>query len=81
MDKLYYCIDCKRISPESGECSYCKSVNIKELVKNAPVNVIGSKTKGRVLKIKDGMVQVLVKDEGNNSSIKEYEASKIRKIL
>ncbi|AUS96938.1 hypothetical protein CDQ84_02220 [Clostridium thermosuccinogenes] len=81
MDKLNYCLDCKRIFTQKETCEYCSSVNIRELAKNAPVNVIGSKLKGRVLNAKQGMVQVLFTEQGNTKTIREYEPSKIRKVL
>lgn len=81
MEKLNFCLDCKRIFSPSQECSYCKSNNIKELGEKAPVNVIGSKLKGRVLKVSQGIARVIVIDEKKNSSIKEFEVSKIRKVL
>lgn len=81
MCKLYYCLDCKRISEKEESCSYCSSQNIKELTKNAPVNVIGSKLKGRVLKVEEGKARLLISDETNNRYIKEYEADKLRKVL
>jgi len=81
MDKLNYCLDCKRIFVLNDKCEYCSSVNIKDLTKNAPISVIGSKLKGRVLNCKQGMVQVLFKDQGNTKTIREYEPSKIRKVL
>jgi hypothetical protein len=81
MDKLNYCLDCRRISVQDGKCAYCSSENIRELAKNAPVNVIGSKLKGRVLNSKQGMVQVLFAEQGNTKTMREYEPSKIRKVL
>lgn len=80
MDKLYYCVDCKRVIKEET-CGYCKSEDVKELVVGAPVNVIGSKLKGNVLKIKDDNVRLLIRDESNNRFIREYEADKVRKVL
>jgi hypothetical protein len=81
MDKLYYCLDCKSIFTASNECRYCASQSTKTLVKNAPVNILGTKTKGNVLKIKGDMVQLLLVDEKNNRYIKEFQAEKIRKVL
>jgi hypothetical protein len=80
MNKLFYCLNCKRIFAQEGECSYCSNTNIKGLVKNSPVNVIGSKLKGRVLKI-DEKVRLLIIDENNTKIIREYEAEKLRKVL
>lgn len=81
MNKLYYCNECKRVVSSSEYCNYCKSNLIDELADGAPVNVIGTKLKGKVLKIKDSTVRLLITDEGNNRLIKEYEGEKLRKIL
>lgn len=81
MDKLYYCNECKRVISTSESCSYCNGTLIKELVVGAPVNVIGSKVKGKVLKIKDNTVRLLIRDEGNNKFIREYSGEKLRKVL
>lgn len=29
MDKLYYCVDCKRIVTDSEQCGYCKVQTLK----------------------------------------------------
>ncbi|TDT50807.1 hypothetical protein [Fonticella tunisiensis] len=81
MSKLYYCTRCKRVVKSDLSCDFCKNETLKELVAGAPVNVIGSKLKGKVLKIKDGVVRLLIRDESNNKFIREYEAEKVRKIL
>lgn len=81
MDKLFYCTNCLRVVKENDTCSYCKGKDLKELDVNAPVNVIDSKLKGKVLKIKDGSVRLLIRDGSNNKFIKEYKNEEIRKIL
>lgn len=81
MRKLYYCLECKRVSEKEESCMYCSSHNIKELVKDAPVSILGSKLKGRVLKIEEGKARLLITDESNNKYIKEYEADKLKKVL
>ncbi|MFL0246869.1 hypothetical protein [Candidatus Clostridium stratigraminis] len=81
MNKLYYCNDCKRVINSEENCNYCNGNLVYELVDGAPVNVIGTKLKGKVLKIKENTVRLLVKDEGNNRLIKEYEGDKLRKII
>jgi len=81
MEKLNYCLDCKRIFTLDEKCEYCSSVNIKELAKNAPVSVIGGKLKGKFLNCKQGKAQVLFREQDNTKSIREYEPSKIRKVL
>ncbi|SHI94015.1 hypothetical protein SAMN02745975_00947 [Geosporobacter subterraneus DSM 17957] len=81
MKNLHYCMDCRRIAAFNGECSYCQSTNFKDLVKKAPVNVIGTKIKGRVMNVKDQMVELVCVDQGNIKSLKQFEAEKLRKIL
>jgi preprotein translocase subunit YajC len=81
MNKLYYCNECRRVITSSENCNYCNSSYIDELAVGAPVNVIGTKLKGKVLKVKDNTVRILIKDEGNNKMIREYDGQKLRKVL
>lgn len=81
MLKLNYCVDCKRIFAAESICTYCKSENVRELKENSPVNVIGTKLKGRVIKSNQDMVQLLIPDEGKSRSIRQLGVDKIRKIL
>ncbi|MCX7922628.1 MAG: hypothetical protein N3B21_11565 [Clostridia bacterium] len=81
MNKLNYCLDCRRIFDSDEECIYCKSQSIKALVKKAPINIIGTKLKGRVLTISQGIVQVLFTGEKRVKTIKQFEASKLKKLL
>lgn len=80
MGKLYYCSDCKRVFKDE-HCQYCDESDVFELTEGAPVNIIGTKLKGKVLKIKDSSARLLIRDESNNKYIKEYEAEKLKKIL
>lgn len=81
MRKLFYCLDCKRVFENDKECTYCNSHEVKELVQNSPVNLLGSKLKGKVLKIEEDKVRVLFKDENNERFIKECDVDKLRKVL
>jgi len=81
MDKLNYCVDCKRIFNHASVCSYCNSENVKELAQKAPVNVIGTKLKGRLFKVHSEKAQILIIDEKQSKSVKEFEASKLQKVL
>ncbi|ABW18580.1 conserved hypothetical protein [Alkaliphilus oremlandii OhILAs] len=81
MENLAYCKDCRRISYFNEMCTYCQSNDIKAVDKKAPVNIIGTKVKGRVLNAKDGMVDILCASEGNTKSIRQIEAERLRKIL
>lgn len=81
MNKLYYCGECKRVILSSESCNYCNGGLINELSVGASVNIIGTKLKGKVLKIKDNTARLLIRDEGNNKLIKEYEGDKLRKVI
>jgi hypothetical protein len=81
MDRVYYCTECKRVIENDKVCDYCKSDNLKQLTIKAPVNVIGTKIKGKVLKIKGGKVNVLVKNEANDKILKEYDPGQLKKLL
>lgn len=81
MNNLNYCVECRRISYFNEICSYCQSNDIKDINRKAPVNVIGTKIKGRVMNAKDGMVDILCTGEGNIKSIRQFEAENLRKIL
>lgn len=81
MSKLYYCLECKRVIKNPEVCDYCKADTINELVVGAPVSVIGQKLKGKVLKIDNDLVRLLVRDESKNKLIKEFEPSKLKKVI
>lgn len=81
MGKLYYCTECKRVLTSNEKCQYCNGESLKELDYGTPVNIIGSKLKGKVLKIQENAVRLIVRDDSNNKFIKEYEAEKLRKVL
>jgi hypothetical protein len=81
MNKLYYCAECKRVLTNSENCSYCSSNLVYELAVGAPVNVIGTKLKGKVLKVKDNTARLLIRDESNSKLIREYEGDKLRKVI
>lgn len=81
MNNLNYCVDCRRISYFDGTCSFCQSDDIKFIDKKAPVNVIGTKIKGRVMNERDGMVDILCVGVDNEKSIRQYEMESLRKIL
>ncbi|WZL73323.1 hypothetical protein QBE52_00880 [Clostridiaceae bacterium 35-E11] len=81
MKNLNYCVDCRRIANFDGTCTYCQSENIKQLPKKSPVNVMGTKIKGRVMNVKDEMADLLCMGVGSTKSIKQFEVEKLRKIL
>ena len=81
MNKLYYCLDCQRVFKSEVSCDFCQSTKIKELVRNAPINILGTKLKGKVFKIEQEMVKVKYNDEHKKVFIKDFEINKIKKIL
>ncbi|ARC85444.1 hypothetical protein U732_1344 [Clostridium argentinense CDC 2741] len=81
MSKLYYCVDCKRLIKSSEKCDYCNGSFLKAITNGTPVNVIGTKQKGKVLKVEDSTVKLIVIDEAKNKLIKEYKAEQLRKVL
>ena len=81
MKRLNYCLVCQRVFTSENSCEYCNSNNIKELKRGKAVNIIGSKDKASYLKYKEGKVSVIVYAENKQKFIKEYDISKIKKIL
>jgi len=81
MGNLFYCLDCRRVFDSENECTYCKSENLKKLSKMAPINVIGTKHKGNVLRVSDQTVSVLLVDLQKQRYVKDFQASEIKKIL
>lgn len=81
MSKLYYCSDCKRVFNNADKCEFCGSFYVKELKVGKSVNVMGSKQKGKVLKVKGENITLILIDEMNNKYTKDYKAEELRKIL
>lgn len=81
MSKAYYCLSCKRILDKQEICTYCGGKEFKELTYCVPVNVIGTKLKGKVLKVQEGEVKVLFTNESGEKYMKEYGFDKLKKIL
>lgn len=81
MKRLNYCLDCQRVFISENLCEYCNSNNIKELKRGKSVNIIGSKDKARYLRYKEGKVSVIVYAENKRKFVKEYDISKIKKVL
>lgn len=81
MGKLYYCSECKRVFLNEKTCKYCGGQGKKDLKQGTPVNVIGSKLKGKIVRVKGNSVRLLVRDDENNKYIKEYSSEELRKVL
>lgn len=77
----YYCLQCKRIFLEDDKCKYCNCAAIKPLKINSPVNVIGSKVKGKVSKINKENLTLIIYNAANEKCLKDYTVDKIRKII
>lgn len=81
MNRLYYCAECKRVIENDKVCGYCKGEDVKELTIKSPVNVIGTKIKGKIFNIKEEKVNVLIRTETKDKIIKEYKADQLKKLL
>ena len=81
MANLFYCNKCKRVMANETQCDYCGHMEINKLLQGTSVNVIGTKEKGRVFKITDEVVKLIVVDLAKNKIIKEYKAEQLRKII
>lgn len=81
MGKLFYCTECRRVEKNSSKCEFCNSEKIKLLKSGAPVNVIGTKQKGKVFKIKDDLVKLIIINEAKEKLIKDYKPEQLQKVL
>ncbi|GAA0125731.1 MULTISPECIES: hypothetical protein [Clostridium] len=81
MSKIYYCVDCKRVGTNSDVCLYCNGTYLKPITQGTSVNIIGTKKKGRVLKVKQNEVLLILVDDMNNKFVKEVLIEDIRKVL
>lgn len=80
MRKVYFCSTCKRIFSKENSCECQQGSCIKELKIGTPINVIGTKLKGKVYKIKNDMLEVVI-ISSKNRYLKEYRLEEVRKIL
>lgn len=78
---MNFCMDCRRVGDYEETCTYCQSDDIKKLKVKTPVNVIGTKIKGRVFNVKEDIINILCVGDGKSKQIREYEANRLRKIL
>lgn len=77
----YYCLQCRRVFFDSDKCSFCNCAAIKQLKINSPVNVIGSKIKGKVVKINKDELTLIIYNESNEKYLKNYKIQEVRKII
>lgn len=79
--KLSYCENCNRVFGTEEVCPYCNGAG-HALKKDAPVNVIGTKIKGRVLRsTNNDSVAIIIRTEDNSKVLKEYSPQNLRKII
>ncbi|MCM1989911.1 hypothetical protein [Oceanirhabdus seepicola] len=81
MAKYYYCLDCLRISSNEEKCEKCEKDNLKVLKVGTPVNVIGTKQKGKVFQMKDDVVKLIVITQAKEKVIKEFKPDQLKKLL
>ena len=77
----YYCLQCKRVFFEDDKCKYCNCAAIKPLKINSPVNIIGTKVKGKVAKINKENLTLIIYNEANEKYFKNCTIDEIRKII
>ena len=77
----FYCSGCRKIGNNPTKCESCGSDNINLLKCGAPRNVIGTKTKGKIFKMKEDEIKLLIKTEAQEKVIKEYKPEQLQKIL
>jgi RNA polymerase subunit RPABC4/transcription elongation factor Spt4 len=81
MANLFYCKNCKRVIQSDIECDYCGNSGMNRLMEGTSVNIIGTKEKGKVFKIGNEIVKVILSDVAKNKIIKEYKAPQLKKII
>jgi RNA polymerase subunit RPABC4/transcription elongation factor Spt4 len=81
MANLFYCKKCKRVIISGTQCEYCGSSEVNRLMQGTSVNIIGTKEKGKVLKICNEIVKVIVIDAAKNKIVKEYKVQQLKKII
>lgn len=82
MVKLYYCANCKKIHENNDICATCEGGKLKELKKGTSVNVIGTKIKGIVYRIRKGEIELaIVRPETKERYLKVFKPEEVRKVL
>ena len=81
MANLFYCTKCKRVIGNGTLCEYCGHNEINLLMPGTSINIIGTKEKGKVLKVSDEVVKVIVIDAAKSKIIREYKPSQLKKII
>lgn len=81
MAKFYYCKECRRIEKDDKKCDFCSSEKVKPLKVGDPVNIIGTKQKGKVFKMKEDEVKLLIINAAKEKVIKGHKYEEIQKVL
>ncbi|MGL6174740.1 MAG: hypothetical protein ACRC1P_09085, partial [Cellulosilyticaceae bacterium] len=74
------CSVCKKIFNQTNPCECQQEEAIKALKVGTPINIVGTKLKGKIYKIKNDTLEVLIIHE-KNRYLKEYSLSQVRKVL
>lgn len=80
MNKIYFCKVCRAVFTEGKGCNCEGNNSVQEVKKGTPMNIIGTKTKGKVIKIKEDAVDLLIYSH-NNKTIRTCKVDEIRKII
>jgi len=81
MVNLFYCKKCKRVIKSGTQCDYCGNSEVNKLMQGTSVNIIGTKEKGKIYKIDNEIVKVIIIDVAKNKIVKEYKAQQLKKIV
>ena len=81
MVNLFYCKKCKRVITNEINVIIVVNSEVNRLMQGTSVNIIGTKEKGKVFKISDEIVKVIVIDLAKNKIVREYKAQQLKKYL
>ena len=79
MKKVYFCNVCRKVFYEDSFCT-CGVKDMKELKLGTPVNVMGTKLKGKVYRIKNDHLELVI-TSSKERYIKPYKLEEVRKII
>ncbi|MGL4742169.1 MAG: hypothetical protein ACRC41_15440 [Sarcina sp.] len=78
---LNSCSSCARVFKLSeAQCPYCGNSKFILVKKDSPVNVLGTKLKGRIFKKFDENVLLIINTESNEKVLKEFKINQLKKI-
>ncbi|WP_053984432.1 hypothetical protein [Niameybacter massiliensis] len=79
MKKVYFCNVCRKVFHEENACT-CEANDIKQVKLGTPVNVIGTKLKGKVYRIKNDVLELVI-TSSKDRYIKPCKLEDVRKII